>query len=310
MRGVPKIINDMLDQEAFLSLEDERRYLNDAKSEDKVKAKIATDKLVLSHARLVLKLVMKKTHYLSHNSKDDLREDLLQEGNLVLYQAIKNFDLNRVSDTGKPIRFATMATYWIKQALDTYLAAEKFPVKMPTKSNKTRFLIYHFVRLRDEVMREYPNISYNNMLKMVATKANISGLHIQKILNIIDQPVIELNRDTYRDYDDSPTNQDYLIDPDAEKAFDNVEHAIDSEVLKDAIANAVRSLNERERVIFERRWLTEVDDDEKNTLAVLSAEWGISRERVRQIEVKAFGKVKQVVLANKHQRKQLMAYLD
>jgi RNA polymerase sigma-32 factor len=235
----------------------------------------AAHKLVTSHLRLVTKIARNYRGYGLPIS------EAISEGNVGLIQAVERFEPE------KGVRLATYAVWWIKAAIQEYILRSWSLVKMGTTANQKRV----FFNLR----KAQSKISIVDQGDMRPDQVKL----IAKRLGVTETNVIDMNRRlggdaslnvAIREGSDSGEWQDWLVDesPDQEttlaasEEFDN---------RRKMLSDALTVLNERERRIFESRRLAE----EQITLAELAGEFGVSRERVRQIEVSAFEKVQNAV---------------
>ena len=235
----------------------------------------AAHKLVTSHLRLVAKIAMGYRGYGLPIS------EVISEGNVGLMQAVERFEPE------KGFRLATYAMWWIKAAIQEYILRSWSLVKMGTTANQKKM----FFNLR----KAKSKISVLDEGDMRPDQVQI----IARRLGVTETDVIDMNRRLggdaslnapIREDGDSGEWQDWLVDesPDQEttlaasEEFDN---------RRKTLSDALTVLNERERRIFEGRRLAE----DPLTLAQLADEFGISRERVRQIEVSAFEKVQNAV---------------
>jgi len=235
----------------------------------------AAHKLVTSHLRLVAKIAMGYRGYGLPIS------EVISEGNVGLMQAVKRYEPDR------GFRLATYAMWWIKAAIQEYILRSWSLVKMGTTANQKKL----FFNLR----KAKSKISALNDGDMRPEQVAI----IAKRLGVTENDVIEMNRRLggdaslnapIRDDGDSGEWQDWLADESVNQEMVLVEHE-EADRRHQALMQALGVLNARERRIFEARRLAE----EPITLEELAAEFGVSRERVRQIEVRAFEKVQQAV---------------
>jgi len=232
----------------------------------------AAHTLVTSHLRLVAKIAMGYRGYGLPIS------DLISEGNIGLMKAVKRFDPD------KGFRLATYALLWIKASIQEYILHSWSLVKIGTTSAQKK-LFFNLRRIKNE-------------LKVFEEK-ELSPEIIKKIshqLVVEEQEVINMNQRINGDYSlNAPRQvdsnegdwQEILVD---EKSIDQETYVAEKQEIekrKSMLGKALSLLSERERKIFIYRRLAE----EPKTLEVLSKEFNISRERVRQIEVKAFEKV-------------------
>jgi RNA polymerase sigma-32 factor len=237
----------------------------------------AAQKLVTSHLRLVAKIAMGYRGYGLPIG------EIVSEGNVGLMQAVKRFEPDR------GFRLATYAMWWIRASIQEYILRSWSLVKMGTTASQKKL----FFNLRKAKSR----IS-------AFEEGDLTPEHVQTIatrLGVSKQDVIDMNRRMAGDASlNAPLReegegewQDWLVD---DRSVDQ-EHVLmrqeESNNRLDALRGALTVLNPRERRIFEARRLS----DDPVTLEDLSEEFGVSRERVRQIEVRAFEKVQSAVRA-------------
>jgi RNA polymerase sigma-32 factor len=235
----------------------------------------AAHKLVNSHLRLVARIA---TGYRGYGLPIS---ELISEGNVGLMQAVKRFEPE------KGFRLATYATWWIKAAIQEYILRSWSLVKMGTTANQKK-VFFNLRKAKSKISILDEGDMRPDQVKLIAKRLGVSATD-----------VIDMNRRLggdaslnapIREDGDSGEWQDWLVDesPDQEttlaasEEFDN---------RRKTLSDALGVLNERERRIFEGRRLAE----DPLTLAQLADEFGISRERARQIEVSAFEKVQNAV---------------
>jgi RNA polymerase sigma-32 factor len=236
----------------------------------------AAHKLVTSHLRLVAKIAVGYRGYGLPTS------EVISEGNVGLMQAAKRFDPQ------KGFRFATYAIWWIKAAIQEYILRSWSLVKMGTTANQKK-LFFNLRKAKSKISALEEGDLRPDQVKLIA-----------KRLGVTEQDVVDMNRRLGGDVslnapmrDDGNSGrewQDCLVD----EASDQESRLAESEQLEDrkkALGEALAVLAKRERRIFEARQLA----DDPITLENLAVEFGISRERVRQIEVRAFQKVRRAV---------------
>jgi RNA polymerase sigma-32 factor len=235
----------------------------------------AAHKLVTSHLRLVAKIAMGYRGYGLPIS------EVISEGNVGLMQAVKRFEPE------KGFRLATYAMWWIKAAIQEYILRSWSLVKMGTTANQKK-LFFNLRKAKSRISALEEGDMRPDQVKIIARR-----------LGVTEQDVIDMNRrlsgDTslnspIREEGDSGEWQDWLVDDhdSQEKVLaENEEFA----TRRKALSEALSVLNDRERRIFQARRLA----DEPVTLEELADEFGVSRERVRQIEVRAFEKVQKAV---------------
>jgi RNA polymerase sigma-32 factor len=235
----------------------------------------AAHKLVTSHLRLVAKIAMGYRGYGLPIS------EVISEGNVGLMQAVKRFEPD------KGFRLATYAMWWIKAAIQEYILRSWSLVKMGTTANQKK-LFFNLRKAKSKISALEEGDLRPDQVKLIA-----------KRLGVTEQDVVDMNRRLggdvslnapIRDDGDSGEWQDWLVDEVSDQETRLVEDE-ESDNRRKALGDALSVLNERERRIFEARRLA----DDPVTLEDLAAEFGVSRERVRQIEVRAFEKVQRAV---------------
>jgi RNA polymerase sigma-32 factor len=235
----------------------------------------AAHRLVASHLRLVAKLAM---GYRGYGLPTD---EVISEGNVGLMQAVKRFEPE------KGFRLATYAMWWIKAAIQEYILRSWSLVKMGTTANQKK-LFFNLRKAKSRISALEEGDLHPDQVKLIA-----------KRLSVTEQDVVDMNRrlggdvslnSPIRAEDDSGEWQDWLVDESAGQET-RLAESEESDNRRKALDEALTVLNERERRIFEARRLA----DEPITLEDLADEFGVSRERVRQIEVRAFEKVRKGV---------------
>jgi RNA polymerase sigma-32 factor len=244
----------------------------------------AAHKLVTSHLRLVVKIAVGYRGYGLPVS------EIISEGNVGLMQAAKRFDPQQ------GFRFATYAMWWIKAAIHEYILRSWSLVKIGTTANQKK-LFFNLRKAKSKIAALEEGDMHPDQVKLIAQR-----------LGVTEQDVVEMNRRLggdvslnaqMRDDPDSGEWQDWLVDEGSADQESRVVESEESENRKKALAQALSVLNARERRIFEARRLAE----DPSTLEDLASEFGVSRERVRQIEVRAFQKVQRAAhnaIAHRH----------
>jgi RNA polymerase sigma-32 factor len=240
----------------------------------------AAHKLVTSHLRLVAKIAMGYRGYGLPIG------EVVSEGNVGLMQAVKRFEPE------KGFRLATYAMWWIRAAIQEYILRSWSLVKMGTTANQKK-LFFNLRKAKGRISALEEGDLRPDQVKQIATK-----------LGVTEQDVVEMNRRLGGDASlNAPLReegegewQDWLVDTGASQEETLVEQEEGQNRLV-ALRNALSVLNPRERRIFEARRLS----DDPITLEDLSTEFGVSRERVRQIEVRAFEKIQEAVKKNLEQ---------
>jgi RNA polymerase sigma-32 factor len=237
--------------------------------------------LVTSHLRLVAKIAMRYRGYGLPIA------DIISEGNLGLMQAVKRFEPER------GFRLATYAMWWIKASIQEYILRSWSLVKMGS-SPAQRKLFFKLRRTKAEISALEDGDLRPEHTAMIARK-----------LGVQENEVVEMNRRLGGDMslnasvhaDEGGEIQDWLVDP-ASGPEDVYAGEEEARQRRQALAGAMEILTARERDIFEARFLSEPSV----RLEDLATRYGVSRERVRQIEVRAFEKIRAAVcarLANK-----------
>ena len=235
----------------------------------------AAHKLVTSHLRLVAKIAMGYRGYGLPIS------EVISEGNVGLMQAVKRFEPE------KGFRLATYAMWWIKAAIQEYILRSWSLVKMGTTANQKK-LFFNLRKAKSKISALEEGDLRPDQVKLIA-----------KRLGVTEQDVVDMNRRLggdvslnapIREEGDSGEWQDWLVDESASQEARMAESE-ESDNRRKALGEALSVLNDRERRIFEARRLA----DDPITLEELAEEFGVSRERVRQIEVRAFEKVQKAV---------------
>ena len=235
----------------------------------------AAHKLVTSHLRLVAKVAMRYRGYGLPIA------EVISEGNVGLMLAVKRFEPD------KGFRLTTYAMWWIRAAIQEYILRSWSLVKMGTTANQKK-LFFNLRRLKAQAGWQ----GQGDMPSELVTK-------IAADLDVPEKDVIEMNRRLggdaslnapIREDGDSGEWMDWLVDDSASQES-RLAESEQSDNRHKALGEALTVLNDRERRIFEARRLT----DQPRTLEELADEFGVSRERVRQIEVRAFEKVQKAV---------------
>jgi RNA polymerase sigma-32 factor len=258
----------------FPMLEPQEEYML-AKSWREHGDRDAAHRLVTSHLRLVAKIAMGYRGYGLPIS------EVISEGNVGLMQAVKRFEPE------KGFRLATYAMWWIKAAIQEYILRSWSLVKMGTTANQKK-LFFNLRKAKSKISALEEGDMHPDQVKLIA-----------KRLGVTEQDVIEMNRRLggdvslnapIREEGDSGEWQDWLVDESSSQES-RLMASEEADNRRKALGEALTVLNDRERRIFEARRLA----DDPITLEELAEEFGVSRERVRQIEVRAFEKVQKAV---------------
>ena len=270
----------------MLTLEQEQYFARQLKDNNELDS---AEKLVLSHLRLVVSTSRKYLGYgLPHG-------DLIQEGNIGLMKAVKRFD----PDQG--VRLVSYALHWIKAEMHEYILKNWRMVKVAT-TKAQRKLFFNLRSMKQGFKDDADVATHRDTL----TAGQIDSM--AKTLNVKREEVIEMEQ--------RMSGGDVLLDPspsdDGEDAFGPIAYLADAtqeptallearardNLVSDGISSALKDLDARSRRIVEERWLKVNDDGSGGmTLHDLAAVYGVSAERIRQIEVAAMKKMKKVLAA-------------
>src|SRR5499433_779127 len=236
----------------------------------------AAHKLVTSHLRLVAKIAM------GYRGYGLPLGEVVSEGNIGLMQAVKRFEPD------KGFRLATYAMWWIRASIQEYILRSWSLVKMGTTAAQKK-LFFNLRRMKGQIKALEEGGLRPDQVKHIATKLGVPEDDVVSMNRRLGGDA-SLNAPVRADAEGGGEWQDWLVDdtPDQEERLAESEEL---NLRKGYLAKAMSTLNEREKRIFEARRLAE----EPATLEDLSAEFGVSRERIRQIEVRAFEKVQKAV---------------
>ena len=233
-------------------------------------------KLVTSHLRLVAKIAMGYRGYGLPVG------ELISEGNIGLMQAVKKFDPD------KGFRLATYAMWWIKASIQEYVLRSWSLVKMGTTTAQKK-LFFNLNKLKNQIAPNQEGDLKSEQVKEISKRLDVNS---EEVVNMnrrmmgheksLNDPIKSGETDEW---------QDWLVDDqmDQELAISQKQEFDDK---KDLLYNSIKILNEREKEILEARRLTE----NPKTLEELSKKYKISRERIRQIETKAFEKLQKSMI--------------
>ena len=271
----------------MLTLEEEQRFARNLRDNNDLDA---AEKMILSHLRLVVSVSRKYLGYgLPHS-------DLIQEGNIGLMKAVKRFD----PDQG--VRLVSYAMHWIKAEIHEYVLKNWRMVKMAT-TKAQRKLFFNLRSMKQEFKADAAALG-NETHSATMSESEVSLM--AKTLNVKPEEVLEMEMRL--------SGGDVLLDPtpndDGEEAFGPIAYLSDTHheptnmieahqrdiLASDGISAALAELDDRSRKIVEERWL-KVNDDSSGgmTLHDLAAIYGVSAERIRQIEVAAMKKMKKTL---------------
>jgi RNA polymerase sigma-32 factor len=238
----------------------------------------AAAQMVTSHLRLVAKIAMGYRGYGLPVS------DLISEGNVGLMQGVKKFEPDR------GFRLATYAMWWIKASIQEFILRSWSLVKMGTTAAQKK-LFFNLRRMKKQLEAYEDSDLHPDDVKKIATDL---GVPEQEVINMNRRMMMggdgSLNTPMRNGEEGSGEWQDWLAD-DGPLQDELVADAEESEVRHEMLVEAMGSLNEREKHILTERRLT----DNPQTLEELSQQYDVSRERIRQIEVRAFEKLQKAM---------------
>ena len=236
----------------------------------------AAHRLVTSHLRLVTRIAMGYRGYGLPIG------EVISEGNVGLMQAVKRFEPE------KGFRLATYAMWWIRASIQEYILRSWSLVKMGTTAAQKK-LFFNLRRMKGQIKALEEGDLRPDQVKKIATTLGVPEDDVISMNRRLGGDA-SLNAPVRADAEGGGEWQDWLVD----EGPDQEERLVESEELsqrKAYLEKAMATLNDRERRIFEARRLAE----DPATLEDLSEEFGVSRERIRQIEVRAFEKVQAAV---------------
>ena len=258
----------------FPMLDAEEEYLlaKNWKNTGNVKS---AEKLVTSHLRLVAKIAMGYKGYgLPLN-------EMISEGNVGLMQAVKKFEPE------KGFRLATYAMWWIKASIQEYILRSWSLVKIGTTTAQKK-LFFNLKKIKNQIAPKTEGDLKNEHVSEIAKKLDVSEDEVVSMNRRLSGKEKSLNAQIGEDGDEW---QDWLVDKEMDHELKFAQNE-EMEQRKDLLKESIKILNDREReILFSRRL-----NDEPKTLEELSKLYKISRERIRQIENKAFEKVQKYML--------------
>ena len=237
----------------------------------------AAHRLVTSHLRLVAKIA---SGYRGYGLP---LGELVSEGNVGMMQAVKRFDPDR------GFRLATYAMWWIRAAIQEYILHSWSLVKIGTTAAQKK-LFFNLRRIKGEIRAiEDGDLDPSNVAE-IARRLGVPEDEVVRMNRRMAAPDNSLNAPLRADGDGEW--MDWLVD-ESDSQETRLAEAEEFSRRRELLGEALRSLNDRERRILTRRRLSE----EPATLEDLSVEFGVSRERIRQIEMRAFEKIRKAVRA-------------
>ncbi|MDA9609717.1 MAG: RNA polymerase sigma factor RpoH [Paracoccaceae bacterium] len=235
----------------------------------------AAHQMVTSHLRLAAKIAM------GYRGYGLPQAEVISEANVGLMQAVKRFDPE------KGFRLATYAMWWIRASIQEYILRSWSLVKMGTTSAQKK-LFFNLRKAKSKIGALDEGDMHPDNVTKIASDLGVSETEVVSMNRRLSGGDASLNAMISADGESSMEWQDWLEDEDADQASD-YELKDELSLRRDMLNSAMHGLNERERDILTQRRLV----DEVQTLEELSETYGISRERVRQIEVRAFEKLQE-----------------
>jgi len=235
----------------------------------------SAEKLVTSHLRLVAKIAMGYKGYgLPVN-------EMISEGNVGLMQAVKKFEPE------KGFRLATYAMWWIKASIQEYILRSWSLVKIGTTTAQKK-LFFNLKKIKNQLAPRSEGDLRDEHVSEIARKLDVKKEEVVSMNRRLSGKEHSLNAPIGEDGDEW---QDWLVDKEMDQEL-KFAHKEEMDQRKDLLTDSIKILNDREKEILYARRL----NDEPTTLENLSKKYKISRERIRQIENKAFEKVQKHML--------------
>lgn len=267
----------------MLEAEQERAY---AKAYTEQEDLDAAKHLILSHLRLVVSIARQYLGYgLPH-------ADLIQEGNVGLMKAVKRFDYNQ------GVRLVSYATYWIKAEIHEYVLKNWRTVKIATtKAQRKLFFNLRSLKhsIKDDAEQDNFSVLTEDEVMQVATKLNVKPEEVREMEKRFSHGDVAWDAPNAADDEESFAPEHFVRDEHLEPTalLEAQEHA---QLSHEGVAQAIAQLDDRSRDIVESRWLHVNDDGSGGaTLHQLAAKYGVSAERIRQIEAKAMKNMRAVL---------------
>ncbi len=233
----------------------------------------AAHKLVTSHLRLAAKIAM------GYRGYGLPQAEVISEANVGLMQAVKRFDPE------KGFRLATYAMWWIRASIQEYILRSWSLVKMGTTSAQKK-LFFNLRKAKARLGALEEGDLHPEKVKQIAHDLNVTEDEVISMNRRMSGGDASLNALVSSDGEGATQWQDWLTDDNADQAAE-LEEKDELQVRREMLAQAMDVLNDREKDILTKRRLSE----DPITLEELSGEYGVSRERIRQIEVRAFEKL-------------------
>ncbi len=239
--------------------------------------------LVNSHLRLVAKIAM------GYRGYGLPIEEVISEGNVGLMQAVKKFEPD------KGFRLATYAMWWIRASIQEYILRSWSLVKMGTTAAQKK-LFFNLRKAKSEISALEEGDLHPDQVRLIATKLGVLDEEVVSMNRRLSGPDASLNAPLRADSENEW--QDWLADDNAVSQETVLAESEEKSIRMSLLEEAMTELTDRERHILTQRRL----QDDPTTLEELASQYGVSRERVRQIEVRAFEKLQKAMRAAAHER--------
>ena len=263
---------DQIKKFPMLDAEEEYMLAKNWKTTGNVKS---AEKLVTSHLRLVAKIAMRYKGYgLPMN-------EIISEGNVGLMQAVKKFEPE------KGFRLATYAMWWIKASIQEYILRSWSLVKIGTTTAQKK-LFFNLKKLKNQIAPKNEGDLKKDEVEKIASTLDVSEDEVISMNRRLSGKEQSLNAPIGEDGDEW---QDWVVDKEMDQEL-KIAHQEELDQRKDLLQDSIKILNDREKEILYARRLNE----NPSTLEDLSKKYKISRERIRQIENKAFEKLQKHML--------------
>ena len=263
---------DQIKKFPMLDAEEEYMLAKNWKTTGNVKS---AEKLVTSHLRLVAKIAMRYKGYgLPMN-------EIISEGNVGLMQAVKKFEPE------KGFRLATYAMWWIKASIQEYILRSWSLVKIGTTTAQKK-LFFNLKKLKNQIAPKNEGDLKKDEVEKIANTLDVSEDEVISMNRRLSGKEQSLNAPIGEDGDEW---QDWVVDKEMDQEL-KIAHQEELDQRKDLLQDSIKILNDREKEILYARRLNE----NPSTLEDLSRKYKISRERIRQIENKAFEKLQKHML--------------
>ena len=263
---------DQIKKFPMLDAEEEYMLAKNWKTTGNVKS---AEKLVTSHLRLVAKIAMRYKGYgLPMN-------EIISEGNVGLMQAVKKFEPE------KGFRLATYAMWWIKASIQEYILRSWSLVKIGTTTAQKK-LFFNLKKLKNQIAPKNEGDLKKDEVEKIANTLDVSEDEVVSMNRRLSGKEQSLNAPVGEDGDEW---QDWVVDKEMDQEL-KIAHQEELDQRKDLLQDSIKILNDREKEILYARRLNE----NPSTLEDLSKKYKISRERIRQIENKAFEKLQKHML--------------